>query len=425
MYLQSPKRQRLPAGGISPINTHRDADISIKPNGVVQESSGGSSSTTLSNGASDDVNNEGASSPSSATVSQHQTRNSSRIRAKACRQASPESVTGKRDSSGSMVEAAAAAAEDQISPISPKSRSKQVQRDRSETQSAIELSYHQAGAEVRNRIKKLQLPNISTSMINPVASSFFTGLTCCREIITPGSSGSCYIHPVVGDEWDDVRSWFGRGEGGAGVMWSNLTRSFTGPKEKDRFDSMLKVESSSLGLMGVVHFDTRGGIWTVHGLVVSPQCRVGSDGGGPDNAEEIALFLLGAVVARSIFEGGTVIELDVGLGDFMTLMREKMGWRGTQGGRLGLVSDERWEFVMVLFTVYLKSIITGAPNEAVRAAQVAAEKTKQLEKFASVISNPPLPPSSVKSDAFCPLTFLSRVSSDQAAEDIKAFTMTE
>ena len=96
---------------------------------------------------------------------------------------------------------------------------------------------------------------------------------------------------------------------------------------------MLKVESSSLGLMGVVHFDTRGGIWTVHGLVVSPQCRVGSDGGGPDNAEEIALFLLGAVVARSIFEGGTVIELDVGLGDFMTLMREKMGWRGTQGGR--------------------------------------------------------------------------------------------
>ena len=136
---------------------HRDADISIKPNGVVQESSGGSSSTTLSNGASDDVNNEGASSPSSATVSQHQTRNSSRIRAKASRQASPESVTGKRDSSGSMVEAAAAAAEDQISPISPKSRSKQVQRDRSETQSAIELSYHQAGAEVRNRIKKLQV----------------------------------------------------------------------------------------------------------------------------------------------------------------------------------------------------------------------------------------------------------------------------
>ena len=96
---------------------------------------------------------------------------------------------------------------------------------------------------------------------------------------------------------------------------------------------MLKVESSSLGLMGVVHFDTRGGIWTVHGLVVSPQCGVGSDGGGPDNAEEIALFLLGAVVARSIFEGGTVIELDVGLGDFMTMMREKMGWRGTQGGR--------------------------------------------------------------------------------------------
>ena len=28
---------------------------------------------------------------------------------------------------------------------------------------------------------------------------------------------------------------------------------------------------------------------------------------------------------------------------------------------------------MVLFTVYLKSIITGAPNEADRAAQVAAE----------------------------------------------------
>ena len=165
MYLQSPKRQRLPAGGISPINTHTHADISIKPNGVVQESSGGSSSTTVSNGASDDVNNEGASPQSAVTVSQHQTRNSSRIRAKASKQLSPdrspESVTGKRDSSGSMVEsmveAAAAAAENQISTISPKSRSKQVQRDRSETQSAIELSYHQAGAEVRNRIKKLQV----------------------------------------------------------------------------------------------------------------------------------------------------------------------------------------------------------------------------------------------------------------------------
>lgn len=114
--------------------------------------------------------------------------------------------------------------------------------------------------------------------------------------------------------------------------------SFNGPKQPNRLDTMLKVSSHSLGVMGVIHFDTRGGIWTVHGLVVSPICR-----SGPNNAEEIALFLLGAVVARSIFEGGTVIELNVGLGDFMTMMREKMGWRGTQGGRLGLVSDERWE----------------------------------------------------------------------------------
>ncbi|GMH94554.1 hypothetical protein TL16_g12937 [Triparma laevis f. inornata] len=188
---------------------------------------------------------------------------------------------------------------------------------------------------------------------------------------------------------------------------------------------MLKVSSHSLGVMGVIHFDTRGGIWTVHGLVVSPTCR-----SGPNNAEEIALFLLGAVVARSIFEGGTVIELDVGLGDFMTMMREKMGWRGTQGGRLGLVSDERWEFVMVLFTVYLKSVIpdhatssgSASPDDApiTKAAQLAAEKAVELSKFAAVVSNPPLPPASVKSDPFCPLTFLSRVSSDQAAEENKA-----
>lgn len=127
--------------------------------------------------------------------------------------------------------------------------------------------------------------------------------------------------------------------------------------------------------------------------MASPLCDAGI-------RESVALLLLSSVVCHSVISGAAAVEMEDTAGDLVRVV-EGRGWKNTGKGRVGLVSGERWRWVVEVFSAHIGER-QGENNE-----QSSGDEKRGVLERAPSLSAP-----------FCPLTFLSRVTSDIEQNEI-------